>query len=122
MRAFKDKEYKRVARHLRIRKKVVGNNDRPRVCVHRSPNNLYVQVIDDVSGKVLFGISTLTKDLRSKIKNGGNVSAASMLGEAFAEQAKKKGIKQICFDRGGYLYHGRVKAFADAARKAGLEF
>ena len=122
MKAIKDKEYKRVARHLRIRKKVVGRGDRPRVCVHRSPNHFYVQVIDDASGKVLFGISTLTKDIRSKIKNGSNVNAASFLGEVFAEQAKKKGIKQICFDRGGYLYHGRVKAFADAARKAGMEF
>ncbi len=122
MRAFKDKEYKRHARHLRIRKKVVGVADCPRVCVHRSPNHFYVQVIDDSAGKVLFGLSTLTKDVKSKVKNGGNINAATALGEVFAKMAQSKGIKQISFDRGGYLYHGRVKAFADAARKAGMEF
>ena len=92
------------------------------MCVHRSSNNLYVQIVDDMSGKVLFGMSTLTKDLRSKIKNGGNVGAASVLGEAFAAQAAKKGFKKVSFDRGGYMYHGRVKAFAEAARKGGMEF
>ena len=122
MRAIKDKEYKRIARHKRIRKKVVGTSARPRVCVHRSINNFYAQAIDDSIGKVLFGVSTLTKDLQDKIKSGGNVEAATQLGEVFAREAQKKGIKAICFDRGGYLYHGRVKAFAEAVRTAGLEF
>ncbi len=116
------KELGRIYRHNRIRRKVVGTNVRPRVCVHRSLNNFYVQVIDDVSRKVLFGLSTLTKDVRSKIKNGGNVDAAARLGEIFAIEAGKKGIKKVCFDRGGYLYHGCVKAFAESARKGGLEF
>lgn len=116
------KELGRIYRHRRIRTKVVGTTVRPRVCVHRSLNNFYVQVIDDVSRKVLFGVSTLTKDVRSKIKNGGNVDAAARLGEIFAAEAKKKGITKISFDRGGYQYHGCVKAFAEAARKGGLEF
>jgi len=80
------------------------------------------QIIDDVQGKVLFALSTLDKDLRSRLKQGGDVQAAAVLGEALASRAKDKGIKKVCFDRGGYLYHGRVKAFAEAARKGGLEF
>jgi large subunit ribosomal protein L18 len=83
---------------------------------------LQVHLVDDVTGKVLFGKSTLAKDLRGQLKSGGNIAAAAVLGEAFAKEAVSKGIKKICFDRGGYLYHGRVKAFAEAARKAGLEF
>ena len=116
------KELGRIYRHQRTRRRIIGTNERPRACVHRSLNNFYVQVIDDVSRKVLFGLSTLTKDVRTKIKNGGNVDAAARLGEIFAAEAKKKGITKICFDRGGYLYHGCVKAFAEAARKGGLEF
>lgn len=122
MRALKDKEYKRIARHKRIRNKVVGRTDRPRVCVHKSLNHFYVQVVDDSAGKVLFGMSTLAKEVRSKAKTGGNVKAAELLGEEFAKEAIKKGIKSISFDRGGYMYHGCVKAFADAARKGGMEF
>ena len=122
MRAIKDKEYKRAARHIRIRKKVVGTTTRPRLCIHRSLNNIFAQIIDDTTGKVVMGMSTLAKDVRGKLKTGGNVQAAGVLGEAFATAAQKKGIKKICFDRGGYLYHGRVKAFAEAARKSGLEF
>lgn len=122
MNTVKDREIKRVGRHRRIRKKVAGTGDQPRMCVHRSLTNLYVQVIDDSIGKVLFGMSTREKGVSKKIKNGGNIDAASVLGEAFAVEAKKKGIKKVCFDRGGYLYHGRVKAFADGARKGGMEF
>ena len=122
MRAIKDKEYKRVARHKRVRKKVQGTPERPRLCVHRSLKNLAVQVVDDTTGKVLCGISTLSKEVRTKLKTGGNIQAAEVLGEAFAAVAHKKGIKIVAFDRGGYLYHGRVKAFAEAARKAGMEF
>lgn len=116
------KELGRIYRHNRIRQKSIGTNERPRVCVHRSIKNFYVQAIDDMQGKVLFGFSTLAKEVRKKVKDGGNVDAAAYLGEVFAAEAKKKGIKKICFDRGGYLYHGRVKAFAEAARKGGLEF
>ncbi|HOW35965.1 MAG TPA: 50S ribosomal protein L18 [Candidatus Omnitrophota bacterium] len=115
-------EVKRVARHERLRKKIIGTLDQPRLCVHRSIKNLHAQIIDDVAQKVLFGISTLDKQVRAKIKSGGNVGAATVLGEALAVKAKEKGIKKVCFDRGGYLYHGRVKAFAEAARKGGLEF
>ncbi len=119
---IKIKELKRVARHERIRWKISGRPDRPRLCIHRSLKNLYVQLIDDLNGKVLFGFSTLNKDLRNKIKSGGNVEAASILGEAVAKEVMSRGIKNVCFDRGGYLYHGRIKAFAEAARKGGLEF
>jgi len=110
------------SRHERVRKDVVGTPTRPRLCVHRSLNNLIAQIVDDSSRKVLFGVSTQSKDLRKKFKSGGNVEAASMLGEVVAEKAKKEGITKVSFDRGGYLYHGRVKAFAEAARKGGLEF
>ncbi len=116
------KEQKRIFRHTRIRKGVAGTALRPRLCVHRSLNNLQAQIIDDNAGKVIVGKSTLAKDVRAKIKSGGNTNAASVLGEVFATEALKKGIKQVSFDRGGYLYHGRVKAFAEAARKSGLEF
>ena len=116
------KEQKRVYRHQRIRKSVVGSTERPRLCLHRSLNHLQAQIIDDTSGKVILGKSTSAKELCGKTKSGGNISAASILGEALAAVAKKKGITKVCFDRGGYLYHGRVKAFAEAARKAGLEF
>ena len=113
---------KRRARHERIRKRLIGTDERPRLCVHRSLNNFSAQLIDDVREKVLFGVSTANKDVRAKIKSGGNIAGAAILGEAMAVLAKKKGITKVAFDRGGYLYHGRVKAFADAARKGGLEF
>lgn len=116
------KELKRIYRHQRIRQKVVGTGDRPRVCVHRSLKNIYVQVVDDNARKILFGMSTRNASVHSELKNGGNINAASRLGEIFAVEAQKKGIRKVCFDRGGYLYHGRVKAFADAARKGGMEF
>jgi large subunit ribosomal protein L18 len=122
MSKIKITEFKRMARHSRIRKKISGTAQRPRVCVHRSLNNFYAQVIDDDQGKVLFGMSTRVKTLAKQIKGSGNMTAAAMLGEAFAAEARKKGITKVCFDRGGYLYHGRVKAFADGARKGGMEF
>lgn len=115
-------EVRRQARHERVRKTVVGTPERPRLCVHRSINNLTAQVVDDTSRKVLFGVTTQNKELKSKLKSGGNVEAATALGEVMAQKAKKAGITKVSFDRGGYLYHGRVKAFADAARKGGLEF
>ena len=119
---MRDKEKKRIFRHKRIRKKVNGSMARPRLFVHRSLRNLHVQLIDDVSGKVILGMSTLSKEIRQKVVYGGNIDAARLLGESFAILAKQKGIDSVCFDRGGYCYHGRVKAFADAARSGGLKF
>jgi large subunit ribosomal protein L18 len=116
------KKVKRRARHLRIRKRMIGTPERLRLAVSRSLKNFSAQVIDDTQGKVLFGLSTLSKEVREQIKDGGNVKSAAALGEAMAALAKKKGVIKVCFDRGGYLYHGRVKAFAEAARKGGLEF
>ena len=116
------KEQKRFFRHQRIRKSLVGTAEQLRLCVHRSLKNMQAQIIDDTQGKVLFGISTLDKNLRKKLKTSGNINAAAVLGEAMAVKAKDKGIRKVCFDRGGYLYHGRIKAFAEAARKGGLEF
>jgi large subunit ribosomal protein L18 len=104
--------------HARIRAKLQGTTERPRLNVYRSLNHIYVQVVDDSQGVTLVSASTVS----SKIKTGGNVAAAREIGKLVAERAKEKGIKKIVFDRGGYLYHGRVKALADAAREAGLEF
>jgi large subunit ribosomal protein L18 len=116
-------EIKRVFRHRRIRKNMSGTTEQPRLCLHRSSNNLVVSIVDDSVGKVIMGKSTLAKDIRALTDNhGGNIKAAEFLGEALAKEAIAKGIRKVCFDRGGYMYHGRVKAFADAARKSGLEF
>ncbi|MBL8012852.1 MAG: 50S ribosomal protein L18 [Candidatus Omnitrophica bacterium] len=115
-------EQQRLNRHARIRKIISGSTERPRLCVHRSIKNIQAQIIDDSTGKIIVGKSTLAKDIRTKLKYAGNIEGATALGEALAAEALKKGIKKVCFDRGGYLYHGRVKAFAEAARKAGLEF
>ena len=122
MAKLQDKIVKRVGRHLRIRKRVVGTPQRPRLCVHRSLKNFYAQIVDDREGRVLFGMSTLNKDIQGKVKNGANSQAAALLGEVFSGLARKKGITKVSFDRGGYLYHGCVKAFAEAARQGGLEF
>ena len=102
--------------HNRIRAKLSGTAERPRLNVYRSLNHIYAQVIDDQSGQTLVSASTI------KLKTGGNVAAAKEIGKAVAEKAVEKGIKKVVFDRGGYLYHGRIKALADAAREAGLEF
>jgi large subunit ribosomal protein L18 len=104
--------------HDRIRLRMTGTAVRPRLNVYRSLNHLYVQVIDDAAGTTLVSASTLS----GKIKGGGNVAAAKEVGKLVAERAQEKGIKKVVFDRGGYLYHGRIKALADAAREAGLEF
>jgi len=113
---------KRIYKHVRIRERVQGTPERPRLCVYRSLNNLQAQIIDDTAGKVLLGMSTFSKDVKSRIKNAGNVKGATDFGETFAAQAKARGIIKVAFDRGGYIYHGRIKAFADGARKGGLEF
>jgi large subunit ribosomal protein L18 len=104
--------------HARIRRKLTGTTVRPRLSVHRSLNHIYAQVIDDQTGETLVSASTLAL----KAKTGGNVAAAKEIGKAIAERAVEKGVKKVVFDRGGYLYHGRIKALADAAREAGLEF
>jgi large subunit ribosomal protein L18 len=104
--------------HQRIRRKMAGTGERPRLNVYRSLNHIYAQVIDDQKGETLVSASTLSL----KVKTGGNVAAAKEIGKAVAELAVKQGIKKVVFDRGGYLYHGRIKALADAAREAGLEF
>jgi large subunit ribosomal protein L18 len=106
----------------RIRKKLGGTADRPRLAVFRSDKHIYVQAIDDAGGKTLAAASTLDKDLKSSVKRGGNVDAAKAVGGAIASKLKGQGIETVVFDRGGYLYHGRVKALADAAREAGLKF
>lgn len=108
----------RTAIHSRIRRKVKGDTERPRLAIYRSLNHIYAQVIDDRLGKTLVSASTTEKDLRGN--SGGNRDAARRIGQAIAERALAQGIEQVVFDRGGYLYHGRVKALTDAARAAGL--
>ena len=108
--------------HTRIRKRLEGSEDRPRLNIYRSLNHIYAQVIDDGNGVTLVSASTASgKPAKSK-KAGGNLASAKEIGKLIAERAKEKGIKQVVFDRGGYLYHGRIKALAEAARAAGLEF
>ena len=110
----------RTSRHKRIRKTLMGTSALPRLCVFRSNTEIYAQIIDDETRNTLVSASSLEKDL--KIKNGGNVEAAKVVGKSIAEKAKKAKITKVVFDRGGYLYHGRVKALAEAARENGLEF
>lgn len=113
----------REKRHRRIRKSIMGTKDRPRLSVRRSINHLYAQIVDDTAGRTLLQLSTLSPDLKDKLSKGaGNVKGAIVLGVAIAERCKKEGITKVVFDRAGYLYHGRVKALADAARKGGLSF
>jgi large subunit ribosomal protein L18 len=105
--------------HKRIRNKLAGTGARPRLAVFRSLNHIYAQLIDDQQGRTVVAAASTEKDLRGK---GGNLEGAKLIGKTVAERAKDKGITKVVFDRGGYLYHGRVKALADAAREAGLEF
>ncbi|MGA9354822.1 MAG: 50S ribosomal protein L18 [Terriglobales bacterium] len=107
--------------HDRIRKKMVGTAERPRLNVYRSLNHIYVQVIDDLEGKTIAAASTAEGKKGDRV-TGGNVAAAKTIGKKIAELAKQKGITKVVFDRGGYIYHGRIKAVADAAREAGLQF
>jgi large subunit ribosomal protein L18 len=116
----RDKERRRI--HRRIRAKVSGKPDRPRLCVFRSLKHTYVQIIDDAAGKTLVAASTAEKSVRGDLKQTGNISASKLVGKVIAERAKAKGIETVVFDRGGYLYHGRVKAVAEAARESGLKF
>ncbi len=112
----------RLRKHVRVRKKVEGTKERPRLNVFRSLNHIYAQVIDDTTGNTIVAASTLDEALKGKVKSGGNKEAAKEVGKLIAEKASDKGIKQVVFDRGGYIYHGRVKELAEAAREAGLEF
>lgn len=112
----------RIRRHKRIRKTVSGTPERPRLSVYKSHNNIYAQIIDDTSGRTLVSASTLGKEFKDYIGHRGNKEAARMVGELIAKKALAAGVKKVVFDRGGYLYHGSIKALADAAREAGLEF
>jgi len=116
---------KNVARqrvHLRIRSRVVGRPQTPRLNVFRSLGHIYAQIVDDTRGHTLVSASSRDKEVRKTLKSGGNVAAAKTVGQVLAARAKAAGISRVVFDRGGYAYHGRVKALADAAREAGLEF
>ena len=108
--------------HERVRTKVEGTSERPRLCVYRSLGHIYAQVIDDRSGKTLVSASTVDGETKKNLKGGGNIAAAKVIGKTVAERAKAAGVSKVVFDRGGYNYHGRVKALADAAREAGLKF
>jgi large subunit ribosomal protein L18 len=113
---------KRLKRHERVRKSLNGTPEKPRMCVFRSLKNISVQIIDDVSGNTLVAASSLDKDVKGKVPYGGNKEAAKAVGEAIAKKALAKGIENVAFDRGGYLFHGRVKELADGARAGGLKF
>ena len=116
----KDQTRRRI--HQRLRNRLEGSQERPRLNVYRSLNHIYAQVIDDGSGATLVSASTVQGRKKGEKRTGGNVASAKEVGKAIAQRAQEKGIKKVVFDRGGYLYHGRIKALADAAREAGLEF
>lgn len=108
--------------HKRIRKRVSGSTERPRLCIHFSGKHIYAQVIDDVAGKTIVAVGTTEKDLRADKNVRANQGGAAQVGKLIAERAKSKNVQKVVFDRGGFLYHGKVKALADAARESGLEF
>ena len=112
----------RVKRHQRVRLKVSGTGEKPRLCVFRSLNHIYAQIVDDLKGNTLIAASTLDAEIKTNVDEKNKSGAAGLVGTELARRAVEKGIKKIAFDRGGYKYHGRVKALADAARKGGLEF
>ena len=114
-----DKKKLRSKRHLRVRRKISGTNERPRLAVYRSEKNIYAQIIDDVKGTTLVSASSVDKDFQGV---GSNKEAAKVVGQTIAKKAIEKGIKEVVFDRGGYIYHGRVQNLAEGAREAGLEF
>ena len=117
-----DKNANRLQRHKRVRRKVSGTTQRPRLCVFRSSNNIYAQIIDDANRVTLTAASSLDAEVKGAVNHGGNKEAAKMVGEMIAKRAIEKGITEVVFDRGGYLYHGRVQVLAEAAREAGLKF
>ena len=120
--ARKSKVQKRQARHARVRKHISGTPERPRLCVFRSTKHIYAQVIDDTTGNTLAAASTLDQDIKAQAQYGGNKAAARLVGGSVAKKAQEKGITEVAFDRGGFLFHGRVKELADGAREAGLKF
>jgi len=117
-----DRKQLRLVRHRRIRKRISGTPERPRLSVYRSEKHIYAQIIDDVAGRTIVAASTVEKELREKLQKTWNVAAAKEVGKLIAERAIAKGVKEVVFDRGGFKYHGRIKALADAAREAGLKF
>lgn len=117
-----DKNKLRLRRHKRVRTKIAGTADRPRLCVFRSNKNIYAQVIDDAAGKTIVASSSLDAAVKANLANGGDRAAAKAVGEDVAKKAIAAGIENVVFDRGGYVYTGRVKELADAAREAGLKF
>lgn len=117
-----DKVIKKEKRAKRIRKNIVGTNERPRLSVYKSLSNIYAQIIDDTKGVTLVAASSKDKELKDKLKYGGNIKAAEAVGELIAKKAGEKNIKKVVFDRGSFLYHGRVKSLATKARENGLEF
>ena len=117
-----DKNANRLQRHKRVRRKITGTTQRPRLCVFRSSNNIYAQIIDDANRVTLTAASSLDAEVKGAVNHGGNKEAAKMVGEMIAKRAIEKGITEVVFDRGGYLYHGRVQDLAEAAREAGLKF
>lgn len=117
-----DRNSARLKRHLRVRKKITGTAERPRLNVFRSSKHIYAQIIDDSRGVTLVSASTNDKSLKEQISNGGNIEAARKVGEAIGKLAKENGIESVVFDRGGYVYHGRLAALAEAAREQGLQF
>jgi len=119
---MKSKREKRETRHLRVRKRVVGTPERPRLCVFRSLKHIYAQVIDDSAQHTLVSASSVEPTFREQGVSGGSVKGAAIVGKLVAERALEKGVKKVVFDRGGYIYHGRVKALAEAAREGGLDF
>jgi large subunit ribosomal protein L18 len=108
--------------HVRMRKRIAGTSERPRLCVHRSTRHIRAQVIDDNTARTIVSASSLDKEVRKLIKGGGNIAASKVVGKAIAERAQAKGVDKVVFDRGGYQYHGRIQALAEAAREAGLKF
>ncbi|MCM2265114.1 MAG: 50S ribosomal protein L18 [Desulfuromonadales bacterium] len=122
MNVAKERQTARKKRQVRVRRKVQGAQDRPRLCVFRSSKHIYAQIIEDTTGSTLVSVSTVSKELGGDLKVSGNVEAAKLIGKKIAERALAKNITQVVFDRNGFLYHGRIKALADAAREAGLSF
>ena len=118
----KSRKEVRVKKHMRIRNRFSGTAERPRLAVFRSNNHMYAQIIDDTVGNTLVSASTLEKEIKAELKKTNNVEAAAYIGTVIGKRAVEKGISQVVFDRGGFIYHGKIAALADAAREAGLEF
>ncbi len=118
----RERETARDIRHQRLRRRIRGSAERPRLAVFRSLNHIYAQIIDDETGRTLVAADSRGPEFRGRAKSGGNIEAAKVVGELLAQKAKAAGVEQVVFDRGGYQYHGRVKALADAARAGGLHF